>query len=318
MPNEPLDINTKNSSEEYILYVAKLRNSIWNFGVASWLFGITDRSFATLADGYLSPPEILQLLIASFFLMSWLFLKPEIDSISNDLEKLEIFNSNANLQRNRADLCTVAQSRMLELQKYHLISQEYVLPFSYLSQIYHLLNLKHLETVHRFSLSGLKVIKASHFRSTNTGGILKFQTILASSVNALRIWRQPIVEVGLVLHTSYTVELRIPVYNGKMIVVVFNAIPLSANEHKFLIDIYSNLDWPKPLLQMVLHFASCLTLWEDLPYLRKLNERNIHHFMKLNPSNQEMQLLRRFVDVYGSSLTPSESEHRVKPLLEAR
>ena len=314
MPNERSlnGINTNNYSEEFILHVAKLRNSIWNFGIASWLFGITDRSVAALTDSYLAPLEILQLSIASFFLMSWLFLKPEVDTDSTDL-RLKIFNSNANINQNRADLCTVAQARMLDLQKYHMISQEYILPFSYLCQIYHLLNLKHLETVHRFSLNSLKVIKASHFQATHTGGMLKFQTILDSSVNALRIWRQPIVEVGLVLHTSYTVELKIPVYNDKTIVVIFNAIPLNSNEHKFLIDIYSDLDWPKPLLQLILHFASCLTLWEDLPYLRKLNERNVNHLIKLNKSSHGMQLFNRFVDVYGSSLTPCETVSKIEP-----
>ena len=314
MPNERSlnSINTNHYSEEFILYFAKLRNSLWNFGIASWLFGITDRSVAAIADGYLTPPEILQLSIASFFLLSWLFLKPEVESDSSDLS-IKIFNSNTNLNQSRGDLCTIAQARMLELQKYHLISQEYILPFSYLCQIYHLLNLKHLETVHRFSLNSLKVIKASHFQATNTGGMLKFQTVLDSSVNALRIWRQPIVEVGLVLHTSCTVELRIPVYNDKTIVVIFNAIPLNSNEHKFLIDIYSDLEWPKPLLQVILHFASCLTLWEDLPYLRKLNERNVNHLIKINKTSYEMQLFNRFVDVYGSNLTSSESVKKIEP-----
>ena len=192
---------------------------------------------------------------------------------------------------------------MLELQEQHMISQNYILPFPYLCQLYHLLNLKHLETIHHFSLNNLKVIKVSHFQPTPIGGMLKFQTILDSPVNALRIWRQPIVEVELILHTPYTVELSIPVYNNKRIIVVFNVLPLSHTEHKFFIDIYSDLEWPKPLLQILLHFASCLTLFEDLPYLGKLAERNIYRLVNLSRvSNHEtMWLLGRFVELYGLS-----------------
>ena len=61
---------------ELFVGVAKLKNGIWLLGVASWLFGITDRSIASFSDGYLSAIEIMQLFTASFFFMSWLFLKP--------------------------------------------------------------------------------------------------------------------------------------------------------------------------------------------------------------------------------------------------
>lgn len=53
-----------------------LKQGIWFFGVSSWLFGITDRSIACFADGYLSALDITQLFTASFFFVSWLFLKP--------------------------------------------------------------------------------------------------------------------------------------------------------------------------------------------------------------------------------------------------
>jgi hypothetical protein len=84
---------------------------------------------------------------------------------------------------------------------------------------------------------------------------------------------------------------------------MFNALPLSNNEHKLFIDIYSNLEWPKPLLQILLHCASSLTLFEDLPYLRKLAERNISRLVNTSKSsnNETMWLFRRFVDLYGSS-----------------
>jgi hypothetical protein len=54
-----------------------LKRGIWILGTSSWLFGISDRSLASLADGYLSAIDIVQLCTASFFFVSWLFLRPK-------------------------------------------------------------------------------------------------------------------------------------------------------------------------------------------------------------------------------------------------
>lgn len=235
------------------------------FGIPSFLFGVTDRSIAAFADGYLSAIEVIHIFTASFFFLTWLFLKPEqsfdIKDVDNIQSCLEQFYLNP------------TQDRNFELKKRHIISQKYILPFPYVCQIYHLLNLKHLETIHKFSLNNLRVIQVSKVQSTSTGGSITFQTLLDSPVNILRIWRQPIVEVDLILHGPYTVELSIPVYSKKRITVMFYAYPLTEKTHHFFIDIYSDLEWPKPILQIILHTASCLTLIEDLPYLRKLAER---------------------------------------------
>jgi hypothetical protein len=65
--NQPLEMSP---------FLASLRNGIWLLGVSSWLFGITDRSIASFADGYLSAQDVIQLATASFLFVSWLFLKP--------------------------------------------------------------------------------------------------------------------------------------------------------------------------------------------------------------------------------------------------
>ena len=54
-----------------------LKKGIWIIGTSSWVFGISDRSIASLADGYISAIDLIQLCTASFFFVSWLFLKPE-------------------------------------------------------------------------------------------------------------------------------------------------------------------------------------------------------------------------------------------------
>ncbi|CEJ47771.1 hypothetical protein [Umezakia ovalisporum] len=260
------------------LFFSKLKTGVWLLGIPAWVLGIADKSLDAFADGYLSSLEVFHVLTNSLFFLSWLYLKPEIKDNQFHVNKLG-------------------------LKKRHMISQEYILPFPYLCQIYHLLNLKHLETVHNFSLNNLKVVNVSYFQPTNIGGIIKFKTILNSPANPLRIWRKPIVEVDLILHTPYTIELSIPVYNNKRIIVIFQAFPLTDKEHQLFIDIYSDLNWPKPLLQIVLHFACCLTLLEDLPYLRNLANKNIERLFKLSKfsNNASLLLFKRFVELYGTS-----------------
>ncbi|WP_066377516.1 MULTISPECIES: hypothetical protein [unclassified Anabaena] len=62
-----------NNSQEFI---DNLKNGIWLFGLSSWVFGITDRSIASFADGYLSALDLTQLFTAATFFVAWLFLKP--------------------------------------------------------------------------------------------------------------------------------------------------------------------------------------------------------------------------------------------------
>lgn len=302
------EVMNSDQSVEIPISLSKFKNNIWNLGILAWLFVLGDRSIVVLTDGRLLTVEISQLLTVSLCFLWWLYLKPEKSLSKGNIVALQSYQVGSNSQQSEAHLST-AQGRMLELQEQHLISQEYNLPVPYLCQIYHLLNLKHLEKIHDFSLNSLKVIDVSHFQPTASGGIVKFQTILDSPVNPLRLWRQPIVEVDLTLHTPYTVELSIPVYNNKKIIVIFNALPLSNTEHKFLVDIYSDIGWPKIFLQILLHVAASLTLFEDLPYLSRLADRNIYRLVNLNKvsDHKTMWLYRRFVDLYGSSMDLTHS-----------
>lgn len=288
---ESVENKKSSKAQEITFIIGRLRSGIWLFGIPSWLFGIGDRSFAAFADGYISVIEVIQLFTASLFFASWLFLRPENSSENQDEWVLQrSFCNNLGLKS--------------DLRQRYMISQEYILPFPYICQIYHLLNLKHLESIHHFSLNNLKVVNISDFQVTENGGVIKFQTMLDSPFNPLRIWRQPTVEVDLILHNPYTVELSIPVYNQRRITVMFHAVPLNENEHYFFIDIYSDLEWFKPFLQLLLHFASCLTLFEDLPYLRSLAEKNRDSLLKSGrvSSCKSMSLYRRFLELYGTSL----------------
>ena len=155
--------------------------------------------------------------------------RPNLKSLNTkSMSTLKYYQLDSAIPPHEAYLQKTA-ARMLQLKKYHAISQEYTLPIPYLCQVYHLLNLKHLETVHHHSLKGLKVGNVSQLEATQGGDTLKFQTSLDSAPNILRMWRQPIVEVELTLLTPYTIELNIPVYYDRNITILFNILPLADN-----------------------------------------------------------------------------------------
>lgn len=286
---------------EISLLIDTFKRNVWIVGMLFCIFGLFDRGIALWLDNLGSPIEIVQVSIALFFSIGWLVFKPEI-AIESEDEVLLPEKESIDLADN--PFLSGTRSRMLELKKQHLISQVYTLPFPYLCQIYHLLNPRHLESIHSFSLNNLKVSNVNHLQSTKNGGIIQFQTILETPINALRMWRSPVVEVDLTLHNPFSIELSIPAYNHKKIIVLFTILPLDRERHKFFIDIYSDLAWYKPLLQLVLHLASLLTLLEDLPYLRGLSGRNLARLTRLNrlPAHETMGLFRRFVELYGSRL----------------
>ncbi|MCA1994202.1 MAG: hypothetical protein LDL41_19470 [Coleofasciculus sp. S288] len=76
MSRNTVEVANKQQVLERSAFLEKLKNAFWLLGVSSWLFGITDRSIASFSDGYLSALDIVQLATASFFFVSWLFLKP--------------------------------------------------------------------------------------------------------------------------------------------------------------------------------------------------------------------------------------------------
>lgn len=283
----------------------KVMDRLWVSSIVILGVGIVVRALGAIADGHFSVVEISQLFLATVIFFSWLYFKP-LESVKyvNPDHILPGCHTPLKARSSRDELySSTTQTRMAELEDYHMISQEYIFPFPYLCQIYHLLNLKHLEDVHHFSLSNLKIVKVSEFQPTAIGGMMRFQTMLESPLNTLRVWRQPLVEVDLILHTPYTVELNIPAYNNKRVVVIFNVCPLTETEHKLQIDIYSNLEWPKPILQLLFHMASCLTVFEDLPYLRRLAERKLDRLLHPTryPNHETMLLFRRFAELYGAT-----------------
>jgi len=289
------------------LYKAILRNAIWLIGIVPWLYGLHDLGYAVFTEGKTTPANIAQFFTTIILFVGWLSLKPNNSARIN--QDVAFQGRSISPSIHQPDHLSRIDDRMIELQNYHLIGQEYVLPFPYLCQIYHLLNLKHLETIHSLSLSNLKVLGVDEFQPTATGGKLRFQTRLDSPFNILRLWRQDTVEVELTLHTPFTVELEVPVRDGKTINVIFNVLPMGEQEHRLYVDIYSDLPWPKPILRFLLELAINLTLLEDLPYLRRLTARKHRRGNPNSETNDSMQLYYRYVHLYSSTLHLAPNQH---------
>ncbi|MEB3209924.1 MAG: hypothetical protein VKL39_01155 [Leptolyngbyaceae bacterium] len=279
---------------------------LWLLGIPAILYGAVDRGLAAFSKPYLEVTDLSYCLILLVALFGWLFIDVSDDPIfsSNetyDAENADVSETNGLIHSHSSEV--LLPPKMLIPHSPCIAQQSYRLPFPSICQIYHLLNLKHLEEIHRFSLGNLKVTKVSQFRTTRRGGYIRFRTMLDSPFNVLRIWRQSHIDVGLTIHTPHQIELSIPVYQQKVIHVLFNVIPLGANEHQLIIQMFSNLQWPKELLRVVLLFASSLTLLEDLPYLSRLAHRHAISSRGIAgslSSCQSMQLFRRYVDLYES------------------
>ncbi len=51
-----------------------LKNGVWLSGIPAWIFGVVDRSIASISDGYVSPIDFFQVITAVVFFVSWLTL----------------------------------------------------------------------------------------------------------------------------------------------------------------------------------------------------------------------------------------------------
>lgn len=267
---------------------------LWLLAIPAIIYGAADRGWAAFSTATVNPTDISYCLIALVLLLGWV---------------------NIGLAEDRLDALTLAgdelvRANALAVESNRITQQCYRLPFPYLCQIYHLLNVGHLESIHRFSLGNLKVMKIGDFNKTEAGGQIRFKTMLDSPMNVLRLWRDPSVEVELTIHSPHQIELKVPAYGQKFIHVLFSVMPLSDKEHHLSIQMFSDLQWPRELLKAVLIVAASLTLLEDLPYLHHLTKRNYDGLFSQAPRpqkpSQARQLFYRYVDLYNNRWNPRQ------------
>jgi len=276
--------------------------SMWLMGIPAFLYGAAERGIAAYNGQFMEGKLLSHYIISLVALLGWFMVGVAINTAKPVTVEARSRLSQIPLNGEPAWPLTC------------LAEQSYRLPFSHQCQIYHLLNLKHLEEIHRFSLGNLKVTEVSHFQETQTGGSLRFKTVLDSPTNVLRIWRDPSVEVDLILHTPYQIELKVPVYNEKHIHVLFNVWPLNQNEHQLSVKMFSDLGWPNTVMKAILIIAASLTLLEDLPYLSQLSTINLgrsRHPDKEALKTPGMQLFQRYLRLYqghweNAKLSPAQ------------
>jgi hypothetical protein len=261
--------------------------SLWLLGIPAIIYGAIDRGIAAFSQSSVQVTDVSYCMIALTLLLSWVCIGVTEDKY----EPLRL--EQVNPTQFRSPPSALRNSECIAQQSYRL-------PYPFICQIYHLLNLKHLEDVHRLSLGNLKVTKIDDFRATHRGGQLRFRTRLDSPFNVLRLWRNHSVDVDLTIHTPHQIELKVPVYRQKCIRVLFSVIPLGQSEHQLRIQIFSDLRWPREFLRAVLLLASSLTLLEDLPYLNQLAKRSTtsFSFAAQRHSSQSTQLFQRYVHLY--------------------
>ncbi|MBD2233025.1 hypothetical protein [Phormidium tenue] len=281
-------ISESHSPVEDVLKRNVFKYGLWLLAIPAIIYGAIDRGVAAFSGSVLDVTNLSYCLIGLVILLAWICIGLADDpSAMVSLEETEKIKS------------AIAPASD------YIAQQTYRLPFPYLCQVYHLLNVQHLEDIHRFSLGNLKVVKVSDFQKTQEGGKIRFETMLDSPFNVLRLWRNPVVEVELTIHSPHQIELKVPAYGQKFIRILFNVVPLNAEEHHLSIQMFSNLAWPKELFKAVLILASSLTLLEDLPYLNHLARRNYGRLFsqvsEKRRSNQAMQLFHRYADLYNDS-----------------
>lgn len=70
-------VMSSNTSSKAPLLATKLRGSIWNFGIFSLMFAVSDRSFAFSTNGSSFAVKLVQLFLVSLLLIAWICLKPK-------------------------------------------------------------------------------------------------------------------------------------------------------------------------------------------------------------------------------------------------
>jgi hypothetical protein len=129
VPRKP---SLNNTAPEDSLYRVILRNSIWLLGILTWLFGVFDRGYAIFISEMFTLANFAQFLTVICLFGGWLYLKPEDGIRGSDSVAFQDCTAPPDWQP--SNYMGTVQARMSELQNYHLVGQEYVLPFPYLTR----------------------------------------------------------------------------------------------------------------------------------------------------------------------------------------
>jgi hypothetical protein len=191
---------------------------------------------------------------------------------------------------------TAFRAHIEALEPYHILSKEWTLPFSHWVQLYHLMNISHLEHVHEDTLNNLAIGDVVDTIETQNGGIITFITNIKPSL--ISLFRKPQNIVSLELLSPFTISLTIPQSPDIQTTVLFNTLPIREDKHVLFVDIYSNLEIPKSILKPAMQLATSLTVMEDIPYYENLAKQDIRNVIRRTKDNPEMYLYKRYSQLY--------------------
>ena len=207
-------------------------------------------------------------------------------------------------------------------------STEYTLPGSYWVNMFHGLNPKHLNYVHKLTqqgIDGITVEEIVSYKETEEGGILMFNSKIPpvhySQVIKRRMAKDPLLKhfanyltqlrkdeftSSLVLRGPFSFELVIHSGDNKYISFVFTVQPLPNQDScKLYVDFYSNIGVPQFLNWFVFHLVTPIVALEDVGYLKRLQaatQQRPELFKKGHKSVHSHHFLRlhqRFLELYG-------------------
>lgn len=144
----------------------------------------------------------------------------------------------------------------MEQQLRYITSLSFVLPYAAEIQRKHIKDICHLQTTHKCTLAGLKIVRISDCK------------FLSTIKNPLIRWLRGSKEVVTVIEeynkNLYTVNIN----NGRFL-IVFEILPLTTKSHFLRLSIFSNMKLPRIILRPIMKLAITLTLFEDLSYYEK-------------------------------------------------
>ena len=202
-------------------------------------------------------------------------------------------------------------------------STSYVLPGSYWANMFHLLNPTHENSIHTFTLDGIKVDQVVDYRETMYGGEQTLRSVLTKPSKIQRLCRRmdkdPLLKhvskyinvlrkdafySRSILHGPYTVEQRIQLTESSYTSILFTLSPISTSQCRLFIDFYSNFNVPHKLKWFLFHLITPVVVWEDREYMVRLARKGEFFFKQIRqevPETHFLKLHQRFLELYGQS-----------------
>jgi hypothetical protein len=202
-------------------------------------------------------------------------------------------------------------------------STESVLPGSYYTNMFHLLNPQHLNHVHKLTLTGVKFQGVSDYQNTQYGGKLSLNmkmygdnifTKLPSHLVDIPLIGEVIKLGKLIQRDNFQAQLRLlgpfeaelysPIGTDYYVSIIFHLSPKSTNETTLFMDFCSNLPISKYIQKIVFAHIVPIVVLEDYFHLKDLSKLDddllsSNRKNKILKDTHFLRLHQRFLELYS-------------------